>query len=373
MSFSAILLVTMDNMVTSAVSLSESLALAAMVSAPLTVSYRWPVPAAAVTVTADLIRFLVLPPDFQWMFPTATIIALYEVAVRTERRIAWTITIASTCGLTLCAFIARPGLDHLTENLSTIPWTALPAAIGDAVRSRRELLAAAMERAERAERTREEEALRRVTEERLRIARELHDVVAHHITLVNAQAGVAHHLGRSHPEHALGALERIRDTSRSALDELRATVSLLREPGEPPATAPTPGLTDLEDLLDSFRHTGLPVELHYEGDPEQLPAATGLTVYRIVQEALTNTRKHAGPAKADVRLEFAPRSVRLTIEDDGYGTAAGGDGTGYGLIGMRERARTVGGVVNAGRVPAPGTGFRVVAELPLPVHERGRP
>ncbi|GLW56333.1 sensor histidine kinase [Kitasatospora phosalacinea] len=341
---------------------------------PLLVRSRWPVPVAAATVLVGVVELVLLPftpaphPDAFGISLFAVGVALYAVATRTDRRTAWRTGCCAAGVLTLTALIVRSGLEELPQNLGLIAWPCLSVAIGDAVRSRRELLASVVERAERAERTREEEARRRVTEERMRIARELHDVVAHHITLVNAQAGVAHHLMRTDPEHAYQALERIRDTSRAALDELRATVGLLRHSGDQAAPRePAPGLAGLDDLLDAFRHSGLDVALERAGEPDGLPPITDLTAYRIIQEALTNTHKHAGPTTARVRLDFAPGLLRLTVEDDGPaagGPQGAGDGTGHGMIGMHERARAAGGTLTAG--PRPRRGFRVHAELPLP-------
>ncbi|MFC9325160.1 sensor histidine kinase [Kitasatospora sp. NPDC057015] len=356
------------------------LVLLAISCVPLLVRSRWPVQVAAATVLIGVVEFVLVPVNGPP--PGAVGFALYAVASRTDRRTAWRTGLCSAVALTTAGLITRPGVEQLPQNLGLIAWTSLSVAVGDAVRSRRELLASAMERAERAERTREEEARRRVTEERMRIARELHDVVAHHITLVNAQAGVAHHLMRTDPEHAYQALERIRDTSRAALDELRATVGLLRYSGEQSAPRePAPGLAGLDDLLDSFRHSGLRVELDRTGTPVDLAPITDLTAYRIIQEALTNTHKHAGPAAAHVRLDFGADTLRLTVEDDGRtaaltpagrpgpvpgpAVAAGpGAGTGHGMIGMYERARAAGGTLSAG--PRPGGGFRIHAELPLP-------
>ncbi|GJF31826.1 two-component sensor histidine kinase [Kitasatospora sp. NE20-6] len=372
-------------------SITLYLVLLAVSCVPLLVLQRWPVGVVAVTVLIGVVEFTVIPvagPP-----PAAVGVALYAVASRTDRRTAWRTGIWAAGALTAASLITSPGVEDLPQNLGLIAWTFLSVAIGDAVRSRRELLASVVERAERAERTREEEARRRVTEERMRIARELHDVVAHHITLVNAQAGVAHHLMRTDPEHAYQALERIRDTSRAALDELRATVGLLRYSGDQAAPRePAPGLAGLDDLLDSFRHSGLSVVLERTGTPVDLPQITDLTAYRIIQEALTNTHKHAGAVTAHVRLGFGTETLRLTVEDDGRnpahgthgrpgrpagpgavpGTGAGtggggagvGTGTGHGMIGMHERARAVGGTLAAGH--RPGGGFRIDAELPLP-------
>ncbi|GAA1973925.1 histidine kinase [Catenulispora subtropica] len=332
---------------------------------PLLIRSRWPLGAvfgsAAVTVLAIALTGVPSVP------PIAFAISLYSFAKRSDRRTTVRVGVAAAVTITTLALVLRPGMDALGENLGLIAWIGLAVAIGDAARSRRELLASAVERAERAERTKEQEARRRVTEERMRIARELHDVVAHHITLVNAQAGVAHHLMKTDPSHAYEALERIRDTSRSALDELRATVGLLRANDETAAPRePAPGLGDLETLVESFRHAGLDVAMTGPGLHEpMMPALTELTAYRIVQEALTNTHKHAGrSAVARVGVEVAADAVRISVVDDGgRGAARSGIGTGHGMIGMQERVKAVGGTFAAG--PQAGGGFRVDVELPV--------
>ncbi|MGV9623689.1 sensor histidine kinase [Streptomyces tendae] len=237
--------------------------------------------------------------------------------------------------------------------------------MGDGVRSRRAYVAAVEERAEHAERTREQEAQQRVAAERVRIAREVHDIVAHHIALINAQAGVAAHLVDRRPEHILAALEDIRDTSRSALDELRTTVALLRQSGDPVAPRdPMPGLAHLPALLASFERTGLAVNHTRQGMATALAPAVDLAAYRIVQEALTNIRKHAGVDHARLFLHFGPEQLTITVEDDGPGRV---DqllaSQGHGLIGMRERAAMAGGRLHAG--PRPQGGFVVTADLPL--------
>ncbi|MFI5522271.1 sensor histidine kinase [Streptomyces platensis] len=352
---------------------------------PLLVRSRRPVGVVAATLVVNVTLTLLLPvpgPSF-----ASTAFALYAVATRTNRRTAWRVTACAAAALVAAAQLSRPGLADLWQTLAHVAGLFLAVASGDAVRSRRRLLASAIERAERAERTKEEEARQRVTEERLRIARELHDVIAHHITLVNAQAGVAHHLMRTDPDHAYQALERIRDTSRSALDELRATVGLLRHTDAPETPRePAPGLAGLAALLDSFHHTGLTVAVERTGPADELPPITDLTAYRIIQEALTNTRKHAGPGTARLHLDYRTDALHLTVEDDGLRTTpahsrhrgpvvgpAGihGTGTGHGMIGMHERAKAAGGTLTAG--PRPGGGFRTAAELPLPARRKGRP
>ena len=352
------------------VSAETAAALLTTVAIPLLFRSKWPIGAVVGTSAVEVAAMpFVGEPSIP---PIACAIALFSFAKRSDRPTTVKVGAATAVAMCTCALILRPSMDLLPENLGFIAWVGLAVAVGDAARSRRELLDSAMERAEHAERTKEEEALRRVTEERMRIARELHDVVAHHITLVNAQAGVAHHLMKTDPSHASEALERIRDTSRSALDELRATVGLLRASDETAAPRePAPGLGDLDALVESFHHAGLNVVMTGPGADadagavRSMPALTGLTAYRIVQEALTNTHKHAGKsALARVRVELAADAVRIRVDDDGgRGPARSGMGTGHGMIGMQERVKAVGGTFAAG--PRAGGGFRVEAELPL--------
>ncbi|MFF5979627.1 sensor histidine kinase [Streptomyces olindensis] len=329
---------------------------------PLAVRSRWPLRIALFTVAGDLTLMAVashIAPT-----PAASLVALYTLALRGERRTAWAV------GLT--AAVAITGVHAATHSESLVGGSSLlrfdfvvaATALGRTVRSRREHLAQARARAERAERTQEEEARRRVTAERVRIARDLHDVVAHHITLVNAQAGVAHHLMRANPDQAYEALAHIKENSRAALDELRATVGLLRQPDDGPGTrAPIPRLADLDDLAEGFRASGLSVRVTRGGTPSPVAPSTELTAYRIVQEALTNTHKHAAATRADVVLDHGPHSLRVTVTDDGRPGVPKGPGTGHGLTGMHERASAIGGTVTAG--PRPEGGFQVVAELPL--------
>ena len=321
--------------------------------APLLVRSRYPVATLAGTVGVATVGYALTP--FAAFPALAALVALFTIGMRTDRGFAWMAGICSIAIMLTSALIFHPQLN----DLQIIAWPALAIAVGDTMRSRRELLASALERAERAEQTKEAEARQRVAEERMRIARDLHDVVAHHITLVNAQAGVAHHL--TDPELAYQALERIRDTSREALDELRTTVSLLRD-GDDSTREPAPGVSGLEELVASFGHVGLDASLLVNGSLDRVPPLTGLTAYRIVQEALTNTHKHAGPAAASVVLTLGDDKLNVVITDDGAGSAVELTG-GYGMIGMRERAKAVGGALTAG--PSDGGGFRVEAVLPL--------
>ncbi|MFD7097024.1 sensor histidine kinase [Streptomyces xanthophaeus] len=331
-------------------------------------------PRAVLAVTCGLSLLELTTGEPRAPVAMCTVIALYTVAALTDRPTTWRIGLLTMAGLTGVAMLAGPLPWYAQENLGIFAWTGMAAAAGDAVRSRRAFVDAIRERAERAERTREEEARRRVAEERLRIARDLHDVVAHHIALVNVQAGVAAHVMDKRPDQAKEALAHVRDASRSALNELRATVGLLRQSGDPEApTEPAPGLAVLDELVDTFLHAGLPVRVMLQlGSADlALPAAVDLAAYRVIQEALTNVRKHAGPgARAEVSVVRVGASVEVTVLDDG-GSAADGtpgpaepaeSGGGHGLLGMRERATALGGSCFAG--PRYGGGYRVHAILP---------
>jgi signal transduction histidine kinase len=213
-------------------------------------------------------------------------------------------------------------------------------------------------RADEAERTREEEFRRRATEERLRIARELHDVLAHKISLINVQAGAALH--RRDPEQAYAALGAIKDASKDTLRELRTTLGVLRQVDEEQPLGPAPSLERLGDLVDQTQEAGLPVKLTVSGERTALPSPVDLAAYRIVQEALTNAVRHAGSATATVLVRYDSERVVVEVCDDGCGIGAP---EGNGIRGMRERAATLGGTLAAG--PRPGGGFLVRASLPL--------
>ncbi|MFP1623960.1 sensor histidine kinase [Streptomyces sp. 5K101] len=295
----------------------------------------------------------------------SAVIALYTVASTTDRPTTWRVGLLTMAVLTGAAMSFGSTPWYTQENLGIFAWTGMAAAAGDAIRSRRAFVDAIRERAERAERTREEEAGRRVAEERLRIARDLHDVVAHHIALVNVQAGVAAHVMDKRPDQAKEALAHVREASRSALDELRATVGLLRQSGDPEApTEPAPGLAVLDQLVATFGQAGLPVEVARADEGVTPPAAVDLAAYRIIQESLTNVQKHAGPdARAEVSVVRVGSTLEVTVIDNGADGPAPSDGGGHGLIGMRERVTALGGTLTAG--PRYGGGFRVQAILPL--------
>ncbi|MFG2953643.1 sensor histidine kinase [Streptomyces sp. NPDC048291] len=334
----------------------------ALACVPLVFRSRWPLPVVVLTLAVDLTG-MALDPDHA-STPAASLVALYTLATRSSRRTAWITGVTASVAITgvYAATHHEPLL--VGTSLLRFDFAIAATALGDAVRSRRRHLAQVEARADSAERTREEEARRRVTEERVRIARELHDVVAHHITLVNAQAGVAHHLMRTDPDRAYEVLAHIKDNSRAALDELRTTVGLLRQPDDAPdSRAPVPSLADLDTLVSGVRNGGLSVTVVRTGICRPLAPSTELTAYRIVQEALTNTHKHACAARAEVALDYGATALRVTVTDNGPPHAEKGPGTGHGLIGMRERATAIGGTVTAG--PRPEGGFRVSAALPF--------
>lgn len=302
----------------------------------------------------------------------APMVALYTAAETTGRRRALTIGWLTVLVFAVMHALLRAGPAVDWQNLAVIALGGLAVVAGDAARSRRAYIAQVEERARRAEHDREQEARRRVTEERLRIARELHDVVGHHLALINVQAGVAAHVLADRPDQARQALAHIRQASRAGLAELRDTIGLLREPGDPAApTEPTVGLSGLDELIASFARSGLRIERDIEVSARTLPPVADLTAYRVVQESLTNVRKHAGGAAARLRLSYDPSGLRILVEDDGPcrtheidATGASGASGGHGIAGMRERVAAVGGSLEAG--PRPGGGFRVSAVLPLP-------
>jgi signal transduction histidine kinase len=209
----------------------------------------------------------------------------------------------------------------------------------------------------------DQDARRQVDEERLRIARELHDVVAHTMATINVQASAAAHVLPAQPEAAAEALTAIKTASRQGLRELRAILNVLRQADDADPVQPAPGLARLDALVEGARQAGLPITLTVTGEPFALPAAVDLAAYRIVQESLTNVIRHAGPASAAVCLSYRPDEIDIDVTDTGHGPKGAGSGTsGHGQAGMRERAAAVGGTVQAG--PRPGGGYQVTARLP---------
>jgi signal transduction histidine kinase len=246
-------------------------------------------------------------------------------------------------------------------------WLLLVAAyaVGDGVRSRRAHLAAVEQRTADLAREERQRAALAVAAERTRITRELHDVVAHGMSVMVVQAQGAAAALEQFPEESAAALRNVIDVGRSSLDEMRRLLAAEREgPDDGARLEPLPGIGAVPTLVDQLRSTGMRIDLHIDGLPEVVPAAVDLSAYRIVQEALTNTLKHAGPdAGARVRLEFDPRCLRVEVSDDGAGPPAGADGHGSGLRGIAERVAMLGGVLETGR--GHGGGFRLGATLPV--------
>ncbi|HET9548504.1 MAG TPA: sensor histidine kinase [Desertimonas sp.] len=235
--------------------------------------------------------------------------------------------------------------------------------LGHYVRTRRLLVAELEQRAADLERQREEQAGRAVAEERLRIARELHDVLAHTMSVVAVQAGTGRLVGADHPDAAIAALAAVESTARSAMDEMRQILTVLRADGLGAAVTPTPGLDDLPILIAQVAEAGIAVDVHVDGEPRPVPTGVGLAVYRITQEALTNVIKHAGRAHASVLLRYTDDDMLVEVRDDGHPAAPTVAAAGHGLIGMRERAAVHGGELTAG--PDPRGGFVVRARLPV--------
>ncbi|WP_345576268.1 sensor histidine kinase [Nonomuraea rosea] len=338
--------------------------LAAVVCAALVFRRRWPRAVLAVTVTGFVVNTMI--DGGRSLLDLAPAIAMYTLASRCPRRHAWAYGGLAALVVTVARIGSGAGVWPAPEMLGTVAFIGMATAVGDALRSRRAYVRAIEERARKAEETREEEAERRVMEERLHIARELHDVLAHHIALINVQAQVAEHMLATEPEQAREALGHVRHAGREALEELRTTVGLLRRPGsrDELVTEPAPGLDRLPELVDSFAFAGLSLGWMLYGAPRPLPAPVDLAAFRIVQEALTNVSKHAPRATASVRISYASDEVAVDVADDGQSGPSGiSSGTGHGLIGMRERALSVGGTFLAG--PVDGGGFRVHAVLPL--------
>lgn len=315
------------------------------------------------------------PADF------AMLVLIYTVAAHDGQRWASHLALAGgLCAATLAQIRwPEPGMSAGTKIFFTVVMTvpfALAWVLGDSLRTRRAYFAQLEERATRLEKEREAQSKVAVAAERARIARELHDVVAHNVSVMVVQADGAAYVLDAAPDQARQALETISSTGRQALAEMRRLLGVLRT-GDAPESGeyvPQPDVEQIKELVEQVRGAGLTVDFRIEGTPRPLPSGVELTAYRIVQEALTNTRKHGGPdAGASVRLVYFDDGLGLLVEDDGRGAAhelyedGGADGKGHGLIGMRERVGMVGGTLDAG--PRPGGGFRISVLLPLkPAH-----
>jgi signal transduction histidine kinase len=315
---------------------------------------RWP--RAVFGVVAVAVGVYVahdLPPGPILLTP---LLALLGVSLYSDRRSS------AICAGALCAILAVGGLvggSGLLLALLFVGWCGVPVLIGDVVRRRNEQIAGLRERNRALERSHEEELRRRIAEDRLSIARDLHDSVAHAMTVINVQAGAAAHVVDRRPEAAKGALLSIRRASHDVLDELSAMLSLLREPAAPAARAPVAGLSQVPDLIRELHDDRLTVSVASEGPVDRVPAPISTAAYRIVQESVTNIVRHAQASRAEIRITASEDGeLSVLVADDGTGPANGA-GAGVGLRGMRERAEASGGRLVAGR--APDGGFRVHA------------
>ncbi|MFJ1807768.1 MULTISPECIES: sensor histidine kinase [unclassified Streptomyces] len=328
-----------------------------------------PLPVLALAVLGE-VAFTVLASYPSRALKLAALIAVYTVARTVRRRTALFVTLGTALALYAVMTWAADSASS-PEADAVFAWTGMFAAVGGTVRTWHDYVAAMKERALRAEESKEEEARRRVAEERLRIARELHDVIAHHIALITIQAGVAGRFLRGRPDQAEVALGHIREAGRTVLDELGPLLHVLRQSGdetdETELTEPVPGLSRLGGLLESLAAAGLNVRHRQAGHPLPLPTAIDLTAYRVIQEGLTNAHKHGATAEADLLVDYRPGELRVRITNplhSGPYPASAAMGTGHGLTGMRERVQAVGGSLNA-EADTDGC-FRLAVRLPLP-------
>ncbi|MQA81063.1 MAG: sensor histidine kinase [Streptosporangiales bacterium] len=325
---------------------------------------RYPVLALVATSVGLLAYYVGDYPPVGLALPVAA--ALYSAAE--QDRLRWAVGMSVALLAISTFFRVREGddLGYLLgyELATTVAVMAAAVALGDGVRARR------MYRAEQRRREalmlaeREHEAAERVEQERLRIARDLHDVLAHTVAVVSIQSDVATEaLDDEDDEATRAALATIRSASSEATRELRSTLAVLRRPAEGEPVLPTGSLRHLDTVVSATTESGLPVDLRVEGEPEPLPAVVDTTAYRIVQESLTNALRHADADRVELVLRYSADRLEIQVTDDGHG---GDAGTGRGVTGMRERAELVGGTVAAGSHP--GGGFRVSAVLPVAVH-----
>ncbi|WP_327366654.1 sensor histidine kinase [Streptomyces sp. NBC_01217] len=308
---------------------------------------RYPVAVGWFTVLATGAYYLL--SDIDGPLIVVPIVALYAVAAQGRLQAAIAMAAAMVIGMGAGTLAGNSDVNGTAVFMLT-GWLVAVVALGS-VRYGRVAYA-------------EEEARLRATEERLRIARELHDVIGHNISMINVQASAALHRLKKDPAQAEEALGAIKAGSRDALRELRATLGVLRRVDEEAPTAPAPGLARADELVASAKPAGLAVRIERTGAERPLPAPVDLAAYRIVQESLTNAAKHSGAGRVTIRLVYGDRELTLTVEDDGRGSAArpAGAGGGSGIAGMTERARALGGELTAG--PRPEGGFAVRARLP---------
>jgi signal transduction histidine kinase len=334
-----------------------AVALTLLATLPIALRRRFPLLVFAVTLTAALVMD-VRYNSFQF---AGAVVALYTVAAYVGRPGSIGIGVGTALALPITRF--DEDTIGFAKIVSTYVIFAVAWVVGDRIGARRTYLGELEQRAVMHEREREEHARRAAAEEQARIARELHDIIAHNVSVMTVQAAAAGDAFETQPGRAREALGSIESTGREALAELRRLLGSVRPGDGPGAFAPQPGLARLDELIEQVRSTGLTVELTVEGSPRELPPSVDLSAYRIVQEALTNTLKHADASHATVLVRYGPGTLDVEVVDDGRGAAADGAERGHGIIGMRERAVLFGGELRAG--PAPGRGFSVHARIPL--------
>ena len=337
---------------------------------PLLARRRWPVAAPAVVLAVVALQAVIWTHAVGYSVSTYLIVAIAvglfgaNLRTRRDRLIGAALVLAAVL---VVVFLDPEG--DWTNLLSTIPIFGVAWLVGHIYRANVLRTAELSERADRLEHERETEARAAVAEERARIAREMHDVVAHSLSVMVVQAEAAEAMLDVDPDRARRALSSVQETGRSALGELRRMLGVLREmDGSGAPLAPQPGLGGLDELVESVRAAGLLVSVRVDGRPRPLPAGVDLSAYRIVQEGLTNALKHAGPARADVLVRYGDRELEVGVSDDGRGHDPRANGGGHGLVGMRERVALYGGELEAG--PRPEGGFRLRARLPLPAGDR---
>lgn len=289
--------------------------------------------------------------------PIATMVAVYTVAANLPRSVG----VLPAASATAASTLATLAVGDFGRTVSDLILLVGAWVVGDNLGTRRAYTHALEERAERLEREQEAERARAVAEEQARIARELHDIIAHNVSVMVVQAAAANDVFDARPERAREALRAIEGSGRTALAELRRLLGAVREEGAD--YAPRPGLDRLDDLVERVRAAGLAVSVSVEGARRTLPAGVDLSAYRVVQEALTNTLKHANATRADVAVRYRDDELDVEVRDDGEGGGNAGRNGGRGLIGMRERVTAFGGSLEAG--PANTGGFAVAARFPL--------
>jgi signal transduction histidine kinase len=323
---------------------------------------RWrPRVVLVATAVATTVLMVVTDDRLPALF-AALVIVTFTMALRTDRRSGALLVGPIAVGMYFVDAFVDTGSAWSPQTLGLVAWLGMAAAAGDAIRSRRAYIAEVEDRAHRAEQTREEEAARRVVQERVRIARELHDVVAHHIAVINVQAGAASHVLTRHPDQADRALTHIREACDTVLSELSSIVGVLRQPDDRDATEPVRGLARLTDTVDALAASGLTVERRQVGTARELPAVVDLAAYRILQEALTNAHRY-GTGTASLTITYTADAITLDVINP-IAAERIPTRSGYGILGMKERAATAGGTLTAdarqdGR-------FTVHAELPAP-------